>query len=164
MLEASSLHSPNADMAALAAQPRALLAVFGSHPEARAAAWELKHCGIDVTKLSIIGQECRGEACESGFYTSGERIRYWGFCPVMVPGALSSLVVSSVEGAVVVGGLVAVRVALLDLGLPRNVVTGYEAWLRDDAFLLVIQSDEREVEQARAILVTGRAVSAEVVA
>ncbi|HEY3327996.1 MAG TPA: hypothetical protein VGK14_12655 [Novimethylophilus sp.] len=57
--------------------------------------------------------------------------------PVIVLGKLAAMVVASIEGAIVVGGLSTLGAALYCLGIPKNSVVNYEAALKSDELLLL---------------------------
>lgn len=73
----------------------------------------------------------------------------------MVLGYLATMVVSAVEGAIMVGGLSALGAALHSAGIPRNSVLQYEQAVKADGFLLVVHGAVEELVRARAILALG---------
>jgi hypothetical protein len=79
-----------------------------------------------------------------------------GIGPVLVGGPLVAIVISTLEGAVVVGGLSALGAALYSLGIPKDTVLRYELALKAEKYLLVAHGTESDVENARRILnITG---------
>jgi hypothetical protein len=67
------------------------------------------------------------------------------------------MVVSAVEGAVVVGGLGAVGAALYSSGIPKDSVLAYETALKADGFLVTAHGPAEEIARAETILGTTNA-------
>jgi hypothetical protein len=109
------------------AHTNASVSICNSHEEAEAAIQTLKKFGFDVRKLSLIGKGYHSEEHPVGFYSTGDKIRAWGstgafwgsmwgilMAPAvfMLPplgmiamaGPIVSVVISALEGAVLVGG------------------------------------------------------------
>ena len=124
-------------------ETNAVIAVFDSHLEAEAAIRKLATSGIDMTHLSIVGKGYHTDEVVTGFYNSGDRIRFWGqngaiwgglwgwmfggvfvtlpvIGSVVVLGYLAGMVIAAIEGAVVVGGLSALGAALYGSGIPKD--------------------------------------------
>ena len=55
-----------------------VVAVFDSHERAEAAVRELQEDGFDMKRLSIVGTASHAEAHAVGYYTTGDRMLYWG--------------------------------------------------------------------------------------
>ena len=55
-----------------------VVAIFESHDRAEDAIRELQKSGFDMKKLSIIGKDYHTEENVVGYYTTGERMKYWG--------------------------------------------------------------------------------------
>ena len=73
---------------------------------------------------------------------------------VVVLGYLAAMVVSALEGAVVVGGLSALGAALYGSGIPRDSVLAYETAVKADGFLVTAHGPAEEMARAKAILTT----------
>ena len=105
-----------------------VVAVFTSHENAEAAVRELQQGGFDMKKLSIVGKDYHTEEHVVGYYTTGDRMLYWGklgafwggfwglllgsaffWVPgigqLIVAGPLVMWIVGALEEAAVVGGL-----------------------------------------------------------
>jgi hypothetical protein len=94
----------------------------------------------------------------------GKRGAFWGwlfggvsmlvpiFGHLVVIGYLAAMVVSALEGAVVVGGLSALGAALYSSGIPKNSIVAYESALKVDGFLVMARGTAEEMPRARAIL------------
>lgn len=163
----------------------AVIAVFDSHERAEEIVKDLQRSGFDMKKLSIVGKGYHSEEQPVGFYTTGERVKYWGgtgalwgglwgllfsaaffwvpgIGPLAVGGPLVAALVGALEGAVVVGGVSALGAALYSLGVPRESIIQYETALKADKFLVIAHGDAAEVERARGIMERLNATSAQV--
>ena len=135
--------------------------------------------GFDMKKLSIVGKGYHTEEKLIGFYSTGDRVRFWGgrgaywgglwgllfggvmltipvVGPVMVLGHLAAVVftalASAAEGAVVVGGLGALGAALFSIGIPDHSVVQYQAALTADGYLVVGHGSVAEVGLIKEML------------
>ncbi len=149
--------------------------VFNTHEEAEEAIRILSRGGMDIRQISLVGKGYHSEEHPVGFYTMGDRILSWGgagafwgglwgllFAPgifllpgigvVALAGPLVALLVSGVEGAVVVGGVSALAAALFQVGMSKDDVIRYETALKADKFILMVHGTAGEVEHAQALL------------
>ena len=160
-------------------QHDSVVAVYARHDAAEAAIRRVEEAGLDMKNFSIVGRGYHTEEQVIGFYSAGDRVKFWGsrgalwgglwgllfgglmltipvIGPVMVIGHLAAVVFtaigSAVEGAVVVGGLGALGSALFSIGIPHHSVLNYEKALKADSFLIVAHGSPDEMEQARAVL------------
>jgi hypothetical protein len=154
-----------------------LIAVFPDHPAAEAAVKTLSAAGFEMKNLSLVGKGYHSEEKVVGFYSAGDRIKFWGTrgafwggfwglflgglfmtVPVVghivVLGYLATVVFSGIETAIVVGGLSALGAALYSIGVPKDSVIQYESDLKADAFLVMAHGPAAEMARARAILGT----------
>jgi hypothetical protein len=154
-----------------------VIAVFADHQGAETAVKKLAEGGIDVKHLSLVGKGYHTDEKVVGFYNAGDRIKFWGkrgafwgglwgwffgaiflsipvVGHVIVLGYLATIVVSAIEGAIVVGGLSVLGAALYSIGIPKDTVIQYEAALKSDSFLVIALGPTEEVTRARAILKT----------
>ena len=155
----------------------AVIAVFTDHQGADAAVRKLAESGIDMKHLSVVGKGYHTDEKVVGFYNIGDRVKFWGkrgafwgglwgwlfggvfmFIPVIghvvVLGYLATIVVSAIEGAVVVGGLSALGAALYSSGVPKDSVVAYETAIKADGFLVTAHGPAEEMARAKAILGT----------
>lgn len=155
----------------------AVIAVFTDHQGADAAVRKLADSGIDIKHLSVVGKGYHTDEKVVGFYNTGDRVKFWGkrgafwgglwgwlfggvfmFIPVIghvvVLGYLTTLVVSAIEGAVVVGGLSALGAALYSSGIPKDSVVAYETAIKADGFLVTAHGPAEEMARAKVILGT----------
>lgn len=54
------------------------IAIYPNHTGAEEAIKELQKSGFDLKKLSIVGKEYHTEENVVGYYTTGDRMKYWG--------------------------------------------------------------------------------------
>jgi uncharacterized membrane protein len=157
-----------------------VVAIFDSHPLAENAVRELQRSGLDIKKLSIVGQDQHTDEHVVGYYNAGERMMYWGkmgsfwgglwgllfgagffwvpgLGPLLVAGPLVSMIVGAVEGAVVVGGLSAVGAGLYSLGIPKDSVLKYETAIKTGKYVLIFHGTTDEVKKAHQLLDGARA-------
>jgi len=129
----------------------------------------------------LVGKGYHSEEHPVGFYTVGDKVKAWGgmgafwggiwglllapavfFLPglgfVALAGPLLSALVGALEGAVVVGGISALGAALIDMGLPKDQVIKYESALKADKYVLLVHGNVEEIENARSILATSKAL------
>jgi len=152
-----------------------VVGVVKSHSEAEEVVKELQRAGFDMKKLSVIGKGYHTEEHPIGFYTTGDRIKGWGgigafwggiwgflfgaaffwipgLGPLAVAGPFVHLLVTGLEGAVLVGGVGALGGALVGLGVPKDSIVKYETRLKANNYLIIAHGTAEEVERARGIL------------
>jgi hypothetical protein len=132
-----------------------------------------------MKNLSVVGKGYHSEEKVVGFYTAGDRIRFWGargafwggfwglffgglfltipiVGHVVVLGYLGILVISAIESAIVVGGLSALGAALYGIGVPKDSVIQYEAAVKADSFLVMAHGTADEMTLAFVAIVFGK--------
>jgi hypothetical protein len=152
-----------------------VVAIFESHERAEEAIRELQNSGFDMKKLSIIGKDYHTEENVVGYYTSGDRMKYWGklgafwggfwgmlfgsaffwlpgIGPVLVGGPLAVWIIGALESAAVMGGLSALGAAMYGIGIPKNSVLQYETEVKNGKLLLVVHGTSAEVDRAKNLL------------
>jgi hypothetical protein len=155
----------------------AVIGTFDDHQGAGNAVKKLAAAKIDMKHLSIIGKGYQTDEKVVGFYNMGDRVKFWGkrgafwgglwgwlfgavfltvpaVGPVIVLGYLASIVVSAIEGVIVVGGLSALGAALYSIGIPKDSVLQYETALKADKFLVMVHGPSEEIDRAKTILGT----------
>jgi hypothetical protein len=153
------------------------IAVFPNHDAAEAAVKTLTAAGFAMKNLSVVGNGYHSEEKVVGFYTTGDRIKFWGSRgafwggfwglffgglflatpvtgPIVVLGFLATMIASAIENAVVVGGVAALGAALYSIGVPKDSVIQYESALQADSFLVMAYGTPEEMARAKAILGT----------
>ena len=128
-----------------------------------------------MKKLSIVGKDYHTEEHVVGYYTTGDRMLYWGklgafwggfwgllfgsgffWVPgigqLLVAGPLVMWIVGALEEAAVVGGLSALGAALYSIGIPKNSVMQYETEVKNGKLLLVVHGTPEEVAARQGLL------------
>jgi hypothetical protein len=152
-----------------------LVGIFDRHTQAETAIKELQRAGFNMKELSILGKDYEVDEDVVGYYTTGDRMAYWGkngafwgglwgflfgsaffmvpgIGPFLMFGPIVSWVVGALEGAVLVGGVSAIGAGLYGMGIPEQNVLKYETSLKAGKFMLVAHGTQEEVTRAKAIL------------
>jgi hypothetical protein len=126
-------------------------------------------------ELSIVGKGYHTEEQAVGYYTTGDRMKYWGkigafwggfwgllfgsafflipgIGPILAAGPVVAWIVAALEGAVEVGALGALGAGLYSIGIPKDSIVKYEAALKTDQFLLIVNGTAAEVAKAKDII------------
>ncbi len=151
------------------------VAVFPNHEAAERAVKSLTAAGFEMKNLSVVGKGYKTEEKVVGFYSTGDRIKFWGangafwggfwglffgglfmtvpiIGHVVILGYFATVMFWAVENAVVVGGLSALGAALYSMGIPKDSVLQYETAIKADGFLVMAHGTEAEVARAKALL------------
>jgi hypothetical protein len=157
------------------AEEKSLVAIFGEHSGAENAIREVKKSGFDIKRLSIVGRDFQSEDNVVGFYTTGDRMKYWGKLgafwgglwsllvgaafliipgvgPVVAAGPVTGWIIGALEGAIFVGGVSVLGAGLVSVGIPRDKVLKYESAVKAGKFLLISHGTAAEAEKVRDIL------------
>jgi hypothetical protein len=157
-----------------------VVAIFDQHTQAEDAVKVLQQDGFDMKGLSIIGRDYHTDEHVVGYYTTGERMKYWGkngafwggiwgllfgsafflipgVGPFIAAGPIVAWMIGALEGAVIVGGVSAIGAGLYSIGIPQKSILQYETSLKAGKFMLVIHGTAEEVTRAKAILSTSGA-------
>lgn len=152
-----------------------VVAIFKSHIEAEAAVKELQLGGFDMKKLSIVGRDYHTDETVTGYYNTGDRMKYWGklgafwggfwgllfgsaffvvpgIGPLLIAGPLVGWILGALEGAVVVGGLSALGAGLYGAGIPKDSVLKYETAVKSGRYVVIAHGSEAETIRAREII------------
>ncbi len=156
-----------------------VIAVFADHHAAESAIEELISANFEKKNLSVVGKGYHTDEKVTGFYNTGDRVKFWGVrgafwgglwglflgglfmtIPVVghvvVLGYLASAAIVAVQNAVVVGGLSALGAALYSIGIPKDSVIQYETEVKADSFLVMAHGTAKEMARAKAILGTAK--------
>ncbi|MGB8869317.1 MAG: hypothetical protein WCC96_08750 [Rhodomicrobium sp.] len=159
------------------AETNTVVAVFPDHEAAESAVKNMADAGFDIKHLSVVGKGYHTDEKVEGFYNAGDRVKFWGSRGaywgalwgwlagalfITIPGAggvvvlgyFAGIVLSTIEGAVVAGGLSALGAALYSIGIPKNSVIAYETALKADQFLVMVHGSSEEAARGKAILET----------
>jgi hypothetical protein len=154
-----------------------VVAVYPTHTEADQAVKELQRGGVDMRKLSIVGKGYHTDEHAVGYYNAGDRMKYWGKAgafwggfwgllfgsaffmipglgPILAAGPVVGWIVGALENAALVGGISALGAGLFSMGIPKDSVVKYEAALKTDQFLLIVNGTAAEVAKAMDIIET----------
>ena len=152
-----------------------VVAVFASHDKAEDAVRKLQKSGFDMKKLSIVGKDYHTEEHVVGYYTTGDRMLYWGklgafwggfwgllfgsaffwvpgIGPLLVAGPLAAAIIGALENAALVGGLSALGAGLYSLGIPKDSVVEYETAVKAGNLVLVAHGTPEDVAKAKSIV------------
>jgi uncharacterized membrane protein len=152
-----------------------LVATYATHDAAEGAVRALREAGLDLHRLSIVGRGIRTEEHAVGFYTSEDRMKFWGGTgvmwgslygllfgsaffllpvtgPVLVMGPLVGLLVSALEGAAVGGSLGVLAAAFASLGIPEDSVVRYEVEVKAGRYLVLARGTPDIVAHAHVCL------------
>ena len=175
-LEENDDNTNDADTNIVIERPKnSVIAVYGTHEQAKATVKTLQQQGFDMTKLSIIGKDYHTEEHIVGYYNTGDRMKSWGkfgafwgglwgmmfgsaffllpgLGPILVAGPLVAWIVGALEGAVIVGGLSVLGAALVSIGVPKDSALKYETELQSGKFILVAHGTVGEIDRAKALL------------
>jgi hypothetical protein len=153
-----------------------VVAIYKTHEQAEVAIKDLQEAGVEMKSLSIAAKDTHTDEHVVGYYTAGDRMKYWGelgafwggfwgllfgsaafmipgIGPLLVAGPLVGWIVAGLDGAAVVGGLSAAGAGLFSLGIPKDSVIKYDVALKSDAYLLLFYGGRdvaRQVEQLLA--------------
>ena len=156
-------------------QEHSVVAIYDSHTDAEAAIKALQQAGLDMKRLSIVGKDFHTEEHALGFYTSGDRMKFWGgrgmfwgtlwgmlfgsaffvlpaIGPLVVMGPLVGWVVGALEGAAVGGATGVLAAALTSIGIPNDSVVKYELAVKAGKFIVLARGTADMIEHARAVL------------
>jgi hypothetical protein len=152
-----------------------VVAVYATHPQAEEALRAVQSTGFDMKKLSIVGKDFHTEEHVVGFYTAGDRMKFWGkrgafwgtfwgmlfgsalfLIPgvghIMVLGPMVGWVVAALGEGVVLGGLSALGAGLYSIGIPKDSILKYETALKADQFVVVAHGTADDVTTAKRVL------------
>jgi len=155
----------------------AVVAIYNTHTKAEAAIKEFQKVGFDLRKLSIVGKDYHTEEQVAGYYTTGDRMKYWGklgafwgglwgflfgagvflipgLGPIVAAGPLVSWIVGALEGAVVVGGLSALGAGLYSIGIPPDKIVKFETAVKSGKYLLIAHGTVDDIAKAKEIVDT----------
>ena len=160
---------------AAGAEENSVVAIFGEHLGAENALRALKKEGFDLKRFSIVGQDLQTEDNVIGFYSTGDRMKYWGKTgafwgglwgllmgaafliipgvgPVLAAGPVTGWIIGALEGAIFVGGVSVLGAGLVSVGIPRDSVLKYETSVKAGKFLLILHGTAAESERVRNVL------------
>ena len=128
-----------------------------------------------MKKLSIVGKDFHTEEHALGFYSSGDRVKFWGargafwgslwgmlfggaflfipgVGPLVVMGPFVAWFVGVLEGATLGGVAGVLGAALTSAGVPKDSALKYEVEVKAGKYLVIAHGTPDMIEKARAIL------------
>lgn len=152
-----------------------VVAIYDTHEQAERAIKELQEAGVDMKSLSIAARNTHTDEHVVGYYTAGDRMKYWGevgafwggfwgllfgsaafaipgLGPILIAGPLVGWIIAGLEGAAVVGGVSAVGAGLVSIGIPKDSVLKYDTALKTDKYVLVVHGTPEDVTNAKDII------------
>jgi len=152
-----------------------VVAIYDTHEQAERAIKELQEGGVDMKSLSIAARNTHTDEHVVGYYSAGDRMKYWGSVgafwggfwgllfgsaafaipglgPILVAGPLVGWIIAGLEGAAVVGSVSAVGAGLVSIGIPKDSVLKYDVALKTDKYLLVVHGTPEAVDKASQIV------------
>jgi hypothetical protein len=158
------------------------VAIYESHAQVEDAIRELQRSGFNLRRLSIVGRDDPTERQVVGYYTTGDRMKYWGKLgafwgglwgflfgsaffwvpevgPLLVAGPLVAWIVTALQGAAITGGLSVLGAALYSIGVPRHSVLDYETAVKQGKFVVVAHGAPDEVAWAYRVIKTTAAMA-----
>jgi uncharacterized membrane protein len=156
-------------------QATSIVATYTTHDRAEEAIKALQKAGLDMKRLSIIGRDFHTEERAVGFYTSGDRMAFWGgqgafwgslwgvlfgsalfvipvVGPVLVMGPLVAALVGALEGAAIGGTAGLLGAALSSIGVPEDAIVRYESDIKAGKFLVLARGTAEMIAHARSVL------------
>lgn len=156
-------------------QEHSIVAAYETHTAAEDAVKALQQSGLDMKRLSIVGRDFHTEENALGFYTSGDRMKFWGsrgalwgslwgvlfgsaffflpaIGPLIVMGPLVGWIAGALEGAAVGGAAGVLGAALLGIGIPKDSVVKYELEVKAGRYLVIVRGPAEIVAHAKAML------------
>ena len=154
-----------------------VVAIYRQHSDADLAIKELQRGGLDLHKLSIVGKGYHTDEQAVGYYTAGDRMKYWGKVGAFWGGFWALLFGSALFMIPGLGPIswwdlswlgswqgwkvrwrwerwVPWGAGLDSIGIPKDSIVKYETALKTDQFLLIVHGTAAEVAQARDIIRT----------
>jgi hypothetical protein len=158
-----------------ATQKDSIVAIYDAHAGAEAAIKALQEAGLDMKTFSIVGKDFHTEEHALGFYTSGDRMKFWGargafwgslwgmlfggafffipgIGPLVVMGPFVAWIVGALEGATLGGVAGVLAAALTTAGFPKDSALKYELEVKAGKYLVVAHGTPDTIEKARALL------------
>ena len=152
-----------------------IVAIYGAHADAEAAIKELQWSGFDMKEVSIAACDYHGDEHAVGYYSAGNRMKYWGgtgalwgsiwgmligsafffipgIGPLLVAGPLVCSILGALDGALLTGGRSVLGGGLYSLGVPENMVLQYEAEVKSGKCMLLVQGSVEQLAQAREMV------------
>lgn len=152
-----------------------IVATFDTRQDAEVAIRRLAISGFDVRAMSIVATGSRIEERVVGFYSAGDRVRFWGklgllwggFWGLAIGGVLFAApaadgveifaflgpaLVAALEGALIIGALGALGATIYSFGRPAGSVLKYGSAETAGTYLIVVKGSDADAALARRLL------------
>lgn len=149
----------------------AVVTIYNTHTKAEAAIKDFQKAGFDMKKLSIVGKDGKDYYTEedvAGYYTTGDRMKYWGklgafwgglwgflfgagfflipgFGPIVAAGPLVPGIVGAIDGTVAMDGFSALGAGLYSIGISQDNIIKYETAIKSGKYLLIANGTVDEI-------------------
>ena len=152
-----------------------VVAVYEDYRDAEHGVRKLRRFGVDMKNVSIVARDsCTGRDVV-GYYSTGDRMKYWGktgsvwgefwgllsgsavfaipsIGPVLIAGPLVSWILNGLQEGAIVDGISSVGSGLLSIGIPKTDVMQYEVDLKKDKFILLVHGDPQTLAVAEGLI------------
>ena len=152
-----------------------VVATYASHYEAESAIKKLQTGHVLIDKISVIGKSHSTDEHVSGVYNIGENLKFWGKYgafwgglwdllsgglfinvpingSIIVLGQLAATVLAAIEEDAMAEGMGILGTVFVAVGIPQEEALEYEKSITADRFLVMVQGNIQEVDQAHDIL------------
>jgi hypothetical protein len=161
------------------------IAMFVEHAQVEKALRRLREAGIDFHGVSVVGKGYQTDQNVIGYYSAGDRMKYWGqndafwdgilnvlsgsaffmipgIGPAIASGPIVGWIVDSLEHAVGTHEFSAIGRALYGIGVPAKSIAQYETSLVRGEYIMVICGTPIEVTRADKVLSASHAAETHV--
>ena len=152
-----------------------VVAVYEGYREAEHGVRELRKAGVEMKNVSVVAKDsCTGEDVV-GYYSTGDRMKYWGktgsvwgefwgllfgsavfaipsIGSVLIAGPLVNWILKGLEKGTPADGISSVGSGLLSIGIPKTHVMEYEVDLKKDKFILLVHGDPQTLAVAEGLI------------
>jgi len=157
------------------ARESSIIALYETHSAAEAVIKELAKAGVEMKNVSIIGKPFHTEEHVLGFYTAGDRMKFWGgqgalwgglwgmlfgsevfllppIGPLVVMGPLVGWIAGTLEVAAAGGAMGVLAAALASIGIPKESALKYELEVKSGKFFVLAKGTPETIERAQGVL------------
>jgi hypothetical protein len=132
--------------------------IYDDHQSADAVLGAFLRSSFDLAQLSVVGREEDPGFSADAYHRSADRALYSGkFGSFWVAGPLTAAVIRGLDASSPMAELNALGVGLFIHGIPLEAAAEYEAAVKADKYLLVVQGGEADVDYAAAVMIPGAA-------
>jgi hypothetical protein len=151
------------------------VAIFELPGEVKSAVQQLERSGIELKDCSVIGRENLTGEFVVGYFSTGERMCYWGkmqafwggmwnileesaffmipgIGPVLVGGPFVAALVRALKASMIVEGLTALGAGFYNIGFPKHAISDFEVAIREERIVVLVHGNFVAVAKAKSIL------------